>query len=76
MSNTSAKNKESLLAAIDRCEGIHDLFELVKSENIDIRMQTLGTASSIPPKDTDATSEENPLIKLKEMVSLAVINSD
>lgn len=76
MSNTPAKRKDTLLDAINKCKSISQLFELVRSENIDIRMQTLCSASSIPPKDTaSADSEDNPLEKLKEAVALAVKSS-
>lgn len=68
------KSKEELLRSIDCCSSIADIFELVRNEQIDIRMQTLCSASCIPPKmlTFDNTSEETPLQRLKALVSLAV----
>lgn len=75
--NRSGLSREELLNAIDSCTTIADIFTLVKSENIDMRMQTLCSASNIPPKlleyDSSA-SIEDPLVRLKKVVSLAVEN--
>ncbi len=73
----SGKSKEDLLKEIDCCSTIAEIFALVKNENIDMRMQTLTSASNIPPKlleyDSSA-SLEDPLIRLKKVVRLAVEN--
>ncbi len=73
----SGKSKEDLLREIDSCSTIAQIFSLVKNENIDMRMQTLCSASNIPPKlleyDSSA-SLEDPLIRLKKVVRLAVEN--
>lgn len=68
--------KEELIKRIDECQSIAELFELVKKENIDMRMQTLCSASNIPPKmlTYDATSTETPLDRLRTVVRLAVLN--
>ncbi len=74
---STGKTKDELLKAVDSCSTIAELFVLVKNENIDMRMQTLNSASNIPPKlleyDSSA-SIEDPLIRLKKVVSLAVEN--
>lgn len=66
--------KKELLVKIDSCETIADLFALVKEENIDMRMQTLCSASNIPPKmlTYDPTSAESPLERLRKVVKLSV----
>lgn len=69
--------KEELLKAIHDCTNIAELFALVKSKNIDMRMQTLCSASNIPPKLLEYDSQasiEDPLIRLKKVVSLAAEN--
>lgn len=74
---STRKTKDELLKEVDNCSTIAELFVLVKTENIDMRMQTLCSASNIPPKlleyDSSA-SIEDPLIRLKRVVSLAVEN--
>lgn len=66
--------KAQLLKAVDSCSSIAELFELVRKENIDIRMQTLCSASCIPPRPVtfDPADTASPLLKLKEAVRLAV----
>lgn len=75
--NSGRKSKEDLLKEVDRCSTISELFALVKNNNIDMRMQTLCSASNIPPKlleyDSSA-SIEDPLIRLKKVVRLATEN--
>ncbi len=70
----TAEKKHQLLCAVDSCNSISELFELVRKENIDIRMQTLCSASCIPPKPVsfDPADTTSPLEKLKNAVSLAV----
>lgn len=75
--NCQYSNKADLLRAVDNCKAIAELFALVKNNNIDMRMQTLCSASNIPPRllEYDSTvSLEDPLIRLKEVVTLAVEN--
>ncbi|MBR3971492.1 MAG: hypothetical protein IKJ83_01200 [Ruminococcus sp.] len=69
-------DKNELLNKIDGCETIADLFALVQEENIDMRMQTLCSASNIPPKmlTYDPTSTESPLERLRKVVRLTVEN--
>lgn len=69
--------KDELLKSVEDCASIAELFRLVKTENIDIRMQTLCSASSIPPKSPafDPTCEEDPLQRLKAAVKLTVENT-
>ncbi|MBQ8000947.1 MAG: hypothetical protein IJ298_06950 [Ruminococcus sp.] len=73
----TGKTKEALLRQIDACSTIAELFTLVKTENIDMRMQTLCSASNIPPKlpeyDSSASIEDS-LVRLKDVVRLAVEN--
>lgn len=75
--NAGRKPKEALLTEVNNCSTIAELFALVKNENIDMRMQTLCSASNIPPKlleyDSSA-SLEDPLIRLRKVVRLAVEN--
>lgn len=71
------KSKEELLREVANCTTISELFVLVKKENIDMRMQTLCSASNIPPRLLDydsAVSIEDPLIRLRKVVSLAIEN--
>lgn len=75
--NFTGKTKDELLKEIDSCSTIAELFVLVKTESIDMRMQTLCSASNIPPKLLDydsSASLEDPLIRLKTVVRLAVQN--
>lgn len=67
------KSKTELLAAIDGCVSISQLFALVQHESIDIRMQSLSSASCIPPKTPNlSTSMDSPLDRLKTAVRNAV----
>lgn len=68
------KSKPELLAAIDNCVSISQLFALVQHEDIDIRMQSLSSASCIPLKvpDINASSMNSPLDRLKTAVRNAV----
>lgn len=71
------KSKEELLREVENCTTISELFVLVKKENIDMRMQTLCSASNIPPRLLDydsVVSIEDPLIRLRKVVSLAIEN--
>ena len=70
----NTQKKAQLLSAVDSCESIAELFELVRKEQIDIRMQTLCSASCIPPRPIsfDPADTVSPLVKLKRAVRLAV----
>ncbi len=72
--NNHIKTKAELLKAVDTCTSIADIFELVRAQNIDMRMQTLRGASCIPPKmlTFDDTSEESPIDRLKAVVKLTI----
>ena len=71
------RDKARLISRIDSCQTIAELFALVKEENIDMRMQTLCSASNIPPRMLTYTpdSAESPLSRLKAVVKLALDNS-
>ncbi len=75
----TAENREQrthyLLRKLELCGTIAELFELVRSEKIDIRMQTLCSASNIPPKmfNHDPESLEPPFERLKKLVKIAII---
>lgn len=78
--NTSQEKKMSkteLLCSIDCCTSIAQMFELVRQEQIDIRMQNLCSASCIPPKELrlDYDSPEAALDRLKDAIRLAVENT-
>ena len=70
-------SKKDLLKRIDSCETIAELFEIVRTENIDMRMQTLCSASNIPPKmlTYDPSCTESPLDRLRTVVRLAAENN-
>ncbi len=69
-------NKSELLKAIDNVESISELFALVQTEKIDIRMHSFTSASNIPPKMLDLTDTQvSPLDKLKFAVKSAVNNT-
>lgn len=76
-SDYKRRTKDELLRAIDNCTSIADIFELVREENIDMRMQTLRSASCIPPRmlTFDENSEESPLDRLKAVVRLTIENT-
>ena len=75
--NICQYNREELLRAVESCGTIAEFFTLVKNNNIDMRMQTLNAASNIPPRLLEydsCASLEDPLIRLKEVVTLAIMN--
>ena len=49
-------SKQGLLAAVDECKTIADLFKLVKEQDINMRMHTLPGASNIKPKRLELRS--------------------
>lgn len=68
-------SKQELLCAIDKCKSIGELFELVKTQDINMRMHTLRTASNVPPKRLEIRSfpeGTSYLDKLKAAVKLTV----
>ncbi len=71
------KSKAELLRALENCTSIADIFEFVRAQNIDMRMQTLRGASCIPPKmlTFDETSLESPIDRLKAVVKLTIENT-
>lgn len=75
---TETENRQNrvsyLLKALDNCDTISELFELVRNEQIDIRMQTLCSASNIPPKifNNDPESLEPAFERLRKLVKLAI----
>ena len=62
---------------INACETISELFSIVRDEHIDIRMQTLCSASNIPPKmfNHDPDSLEPAFERLRKLVLLAIENN-
>ncbi len=71
--NSKNPQKEQIMDSIRSCTSIGELFEIVRKEQIDIRMQTLCSASSVPAKDLTFLSDEDtsPLDRLKAAVLLA-----
>ena len=63
-----------LLKKLEECSSISELFEFVRNEKIDIRMQTLCSASNIPPKifNHDPDNLEPAFDRLKKLVKLAI----
>ncbi len=69
-------NRTELLNAVDRVESISELFLLVQTEKIDIRMHSFTSASNLPPKMLDLTDTQvSPLDKLKFAVKSAINNT-
>ncbi|MBQ7386131.1 MAG: hypothetical protein IJW04_06450 [Ruminococcus sp.] len=69
-------NKTELLEAVEKVESIAELFALVQSEKIDIRMHSFTSASNLPPKMLDLTDTQvSPLEKLKFAVKSAINNT-
>ena len=70
--------KCKLILAVNACESISQLFELVRQEKIILRMQSLQSASCIPMRPHNipkGDTEDTPLSRLKEAVCACVINS-
>ncbi len=73
--NAKKLNKDQLLQAVDNCKSISELFELVKIQEINMRMHTLPGASNIPAKRLEIRSFPKGttyLDKLKAAVKLTV----
>ncbi len=67
--------KSQLLVAVDNAKTIADLFELVKTQDINMRMHTLPGASNIPAKRLEIRSfppNTSYLDKLKAAVKLTI----
>ncbi|MGN1138655.1 MAG: hypothetical protein ACI4RM_04340 [Ruminococcus sp.] len=67
--------KSQLLKAVDDAKTITDLFELVKTQDINMRMHTLPGASNIPAKRLEIRSfppNTSYLDKLKAAVKLTI----
>ena len=70
------KTKEQLLAAIDGCKTISQLFALIQSERIVIQMHAQSGASNLRPKKLSQNGSDDvndtPLERLKVEVRKAV----
>lgn len=68
------KRKVYLSEKVKACDTISELFSIVRDEHIDIRMQTLCSASNIPPKmfNHDPDSMEPAFERLRKLVLLAI----
>lgn len=67
--------KSQLLDAVDDAKTIADLFELVKTQDVNMRMHTLPGASNIPAKRLEIRSfppNTSYLDKLKAAVKLTI----
>lgn len=67
--------KSQLLVAVDDAKTIADLFELVKTQDINMRMHTLPGASNIPAKRLEIRSfppNTSYLDKLKAAVKMTI----
>lgn len=69
-------SKNHLLHDIDKCSSINELYRLVQKYKIDVRMQTLDSASNISPKKPQTPFPDKPapmhLERLKRAVMQAV----
>ena len=67
--------KSQLIVAVDNAKTIADLFELVKTQDINMRMHTLPGASNIPAKRLEIRSfppNTSYLDKLKAAVKMTI----
>lgn len=71
------KTKDELIKAIDECKSISQLFALVQHEQIELRMQSMCSASNLPPRTPNIPKDptESPLARLKDAVRQCVMNS-
>lgn len=72
VSKSKKKTKAELLNAVDECASILELCELVKSEDIVIRMQSFSLASNLPRTVMFADMSKSPLDNLKDRVRSAL----
>ncbi|MGN1130934.1 MAG: hypothetical protein ACI4Q8_06225 [Ruminococcus sp.] len=73
--NQKRMTKSQLLMAVDNAKNIADLFELVKTQDINMRMHTLPGASNIPAKRLEIRSfppNTSYLDKLKAAVKMTI----
>ena len=71
------KTKTELLAAIDACKSISQLFAIVQHEEIRLQMQSFSSASNLPlnpPAPPRPEEIDSPLNRLKSAVKAAVEN--
>lgn len=71
----SGLSKKELLIAVDNAKSIGELFALVKHNNVNMRMHTLPTASSVPAKRLEIRSfppGTTYLDKLKAAVKMTI----
>ena len=66
---------EQILRAIETCPTIDKLFEIVKNEQIVIRMQSFHSASSLPKQAPKQIPDLSPLDSLKIQVRQAVLDA-
>ena len=66
--------KEDILKAIDRCNTIVQIFQLVQKHNIVIQMKSQQSASCLPMQKLPPRPDTSPLDRLKEQVKDAVMN--
>lgn len=66
---------EQILRAIETCPTIDKLFEIVKNEQIVIRMQSFHSASSLPKQAPELIPDLSPLDSLKIQVRQAVLDA-
>ncbi|MBQ3073709.1 MAG: hypothetical protein IJD19_03400 [Ruminococcus sp.] len=71
------KTKDELIKAIDECKSISQLFALVQHEQIELRMQSMCSASNLPPRTPNIPRDpsESPLQRLKDAVRECVMNT-
>ena len=69
-------SKNHLLHNIDRCESVTDLLKIVRENGIDVRMQSLSSASNVPAKEkfdpTVISADNTYLERLKRLVMKSV----
>lgn len=69
------RSKNALLSKIDHCQTISELFEVIREEDLVVRMQCLPGASNIPPKRPNTgygTRQTEFLERLKRSVMMQV----
>lgn len=72
------RSKNALLSRIDHCKSISELFEVIKEEELVVRMNCLPGASNIPPKKPNTgygTRQTEFLERLKRSVMMQIEES-
>lgn len=65
-------SKEEILTEINNCQSIEELFSIVRREHIELRMQSLCSASCVPQRElTYFDNSTSPLDRLKAAVLAA-----